>query len=196
MFKMIWASMVYAFITLIFTGILYPYFVTFCAQMLFPYQANGSFLKNDADKIVGSELISQPFKNPAYFQSRPSAAGSDGYNPTSSGGSNFGQTSKKLLDRISSEVVRLQRENPQAVGSIPVELVTTSASGLDPDLSPAGAEWQVSRIAAARGVSIERVKQVLDSLLEQPQLGFLGEPRVNVLKLNLALDRRFGSSSK
>ncbi|MBF0499241.1 MAG: potassium-transporting ATPase subunit KdpC [Candidatus Riflebacteria bacterium] len=195
MFKIIWASIVYTFITLILTGIIYPCFVTFCAQMIFPYQANGSFIKNDAGQIVGSELIAQPFQNPIYFQPRPSAAG-NGYDPTSSGGSNYAQTSQKLLDRISSDVARLQKENPQAVGSIPVELVTTSGSGLDPDLSPDGAEWQIPRVAAARGVTIERVKQVLDSAIDQPQFGFLGEPRVNVLKLNIALDHRFGVSSK
>ncbi|MBF0544011.1 MAG: potassium-transporting ATPase subunit KdpC [Candidatus Riflebacteria bacterium] len=195
MFKMIWASMVFAFVTLFLTGILYPYFVTFCAQILFPYQANGSFLKNDAGQIVGSELIAQPFSNPAYFQPRPSAAG-NGYDPTSSGGSNFGQTSQKLLDRISSDVTRLQKENSQAIGSIPVELVTTSGSGLDPDLSPEGAIWQMPRVASARGVTVERVKQVLDSVTNQPQFGFLGESRVNVLKANLALDRRFGAPSK
>lgn len=188
--------MVYAFVTLLFTGILYPFFVTFCAQMLFPYQANGSFIKNDVGQIIGSELIAQPFQNPAYFQPRPSAAGG-GYDPTSSGGSNCGQTSQKLFDRVSSDVARLQKENPQAVGSIPVELVTTSGSGLDPDLSPAGAEWQIPRIAAARGVSVERVKRVLDGALEQSQFWFLGgDPKVNVLKMNLALDNRFGASSK
>lgn len=193
MVKMIRASIVYALITLLFTGILYPTSVTFCAQILFPYQAYGSFLKNDAGQTVGSELIAQPFTNPGYFHPRPSAAGNNGYDPTSSGGSNFGQTSQKLLDRISSETARLQKENPQAVGSIPVELVTTSASGLDPHLSPLGAGWQIHRVAASRGVSPDRVLQVVDSVLENPQFGFLGEPRVNVLKLNLALDRRFGT---
>jgi K+-transporting ATPase ATPase C chain len=140
---------------------------------------------------VGSELIGQAFANPGYFQPRPSAAG-NGYDPTASGGSNLGPTSAKLRDRARTDVARLESENPDAPRPVPAELVTTSASGLDPHLSPEAARWQIPRVAAARHVEPARVAGVLDSLAEGRDLGFLGEPRVNVLALNLALDRQFG----
>jgi K+-transporting ATPase ATPase C chain len=143
---------------------------------------------------VGSELIGQGFSNPAYLQPRPSAAGDKGYDGTASGGSNFGPTSKKLQDRVKADLDRLQKENPDAPGPIPAELVTTSASGLDPHLSPEAAHWQVPRIAKARGVSPERVWLAMESQIEGRDLGFLGEPRVNVLLVNLALDRQFGQT--
>jgi K+-transporting ATPase ATPase C chain len=179
-------------VTLVLTGILYPYVVTGLAQVLFPGRANGSLVTDEQGKVVGSELIGQGFTNPAYFQSRPSAAGEKGYDATASSGSNLGPTSRKLQDRVKQDVERLKEENPKAPGAVPAELVTTSASGLDPHLSPQAALWQAPRVASARGVALDRVKAVIESTLESRDLGFLGEPRVNTLLLNLALDRQFG----
>jgi potassium-transporting ATPase KdpC subunit len=178
-------------VTLVLTGFLYPMAVTGVAQLLFPWRANGSIATDEKGNAVGSELIGQAFANPAYFQPRPSAAG-NGYDPTSSGGSNFGVTSQKLRDRATADATRLASENPEAPGPIPVELVTASASGLDPHLSPEGARWQIPRVARARHVEPARVAGVVESLVEGRDLGFIGEPRVNVLILNLALDRQFG----
>ncbi len=142
--------------------------------------------------MVGSEWIAQGFANPAYFQPRPSAAGDKGYDPTSSGGSNLGTTSKKLRDRVAGDVKRLREENPDASGQVPAELVTASGSGLDPHLSPEAMLWQVARISKARGVSQERIKSVVEANVEGRTFGILGEPRVNVLLVNLALDKQFG----
>ena len=171
--------------TLVLTGLAYPLALTGIAQVLFPHQANGSLVPRDG-QIVGSELIAQGIKSPAYFQPRPSAAG-DGYDPTSSSGSNLGPTSKKLQDRVMADIERLRTENPQAPGPVPGELVTASGSGLDPHLSPEAALWQAARIAAAR-----RVPQ---ADVEGRTFGLLGEPRVNVLYLNLDLDERFGKAT-
>jgi K+-transporting ATPase ATPase C chain len=179
-------------VTLVLTGLIYPYVITGLAQMLFPERANGSLVKDDQGKVVGSELIAQGFTNPAYFQPRPSAAGEKGYDAANSSGSNLGGTSKKLQDRVMQDLQRLKEENPNAQGPVPIELVTTSGSGLDPHLSPQAALWQVPRIASARGVAPERVKAVMETATEGRDLGILGEPRVNVLMLNLALDRQFG----
>jgi potassium-transporting ATPase KdpC subunit len=179
-------------VTLVLTGLLYPFLMTGLAQVLFPWRANGSLVTDDKGQIVGSELIAQGFANPAYFQPRPSAAGDKGYDPTSSGGSNLGTTSKKLQDRARQDLERLKKENPEALGAVPVELVTASGSGLDPHLSPEGALWQVPRVAKARGIAPERVKAVVDANVEGRTFGILGEPRVNVLLVNLALDRQFG----
>ncbi len=178
--------------TLLLTGLAYPLLVTGLAQLLFPHHANGSLVRDDQGSIVGSELIGQDFSLPAYFQPRPSAAGDAGYDPLASGGSNLGPTSRKLRERAIREVERLHQENPEAARTIPVELVTASASGLDPHLSLAGALWQVLRVAKARGVSPERIEAIVGTNLQGRDLGFLGEPRVNVLLLNLALDRQFG----
>ncbi|HTO71509.1 MAG TPA: potassium-transporting ATPase subunit KdpC [Myxococcota bacterium] len=178
--------------TLVLTGLAYPLVVTGLCQLLFPFRANGSLVADERGQPVGSELIGQGFANPGYFQPRPSAAGNDGWDATSSGGSNLGPTSAKLRDRATADAARLTAANPDAPGPIPAELVTASASGLDPHLSPAAARWQIPRVAHARGVDSARVSGVLDSLVEGRDLGFLGEPRVNVLLLNLALDRQFG----
>jgi K+-transporting ATPase ATPase C chain len=178
-------------VTLVLTGILYPLGMTALSQVLFPAAANGSLAKDESGKVVGSRLVGQNFANPAYFQPRPSAAG-NGYDPLASGGSNFGPTSAKLQDRVKADIARLRKDNPEAVGDIPAELVTTSGSGLDPHVSPAAAEWQVPRVAHARGVSTARITAALDEAVSGRDLGFLGEPTVNVLELNLALDRQFG----
>ncbi|HEY3352629.1 MAG TPA: potassium-transporting ATPase subunit KdpC [Polyangia bacterium] len=179
-------------VTLVLTGLIYPLAVTGIAQVLFRGRANGSLVTDARGAVVGSELLAQAFAGPAYVQPRPSAAGDKGYDATSSGGSNLGPTSKKLRGRVAAEVTRLQTENPQAPGPVPVELVTTSGSGLDPHLSPAAVLWQVPRIARARDVDVARVTAVVGEYVEGRDLGFLGEPRVNVLLLNLALDRQFG----
>ncbi len=179
-------------VTIILTGIIYPYAMTGLAQVLFPWQANGSLVTDEKGQVVGSELIAQGFSNPAYFQPRPSAAGDKGYDPMASGGSNLGTTSKKLQDRARQDLNRLKKENPQAAATVPVELVTASGSGLDPHLSPDGALWQVPRVAKARGIAPERVKAVVEANIEERTFGLLGEPRVNVLLVNLALDRQFG----
>jgi potassium-transporting ATPase KdpC subunit len=182
-------------VTLVLTGLIYPLAMTGIAKTIFPAAAAGSLVTNAKGRIVGSELIGQPFTNPGYFQGRPSAAGT-GNDATSSGGSNLGPTSAKLRDRVKADVERLHHENPDAPLSIPAELVTTSASGLDPHLGPAGASWQVPRVAKARGVAEDRVRQLVAEITEGRQLGFLGEPRVNVLLLNIALDRQFGELAK
>jgi len=170
------------------TGVLYPGLVTVLCQTLFPAQANGSLVTRQG-KVVGSALIGQSFSQPEYFHSRPSAAGSDGYEAASSGGSNLGPTSQKLVDRVKASVNELQSQNPTHRGEWPADLATASASGLDPHLSPAAARVQVERVARARSVPAERVEAIVARFTEGRDLGFLGEPRVNVLLLNLALDR-------
>jgi K+-transporting ATPase ATPase C chain len=182
-------------VTLVLTGIIYPLVVTGLAQVLFPAKANGSLVTDDKGNVVGSELIGQSFTNPAYLWPRPSAAGDKGYDPLASGGSNYGPTSAKLRDRVAQDVARLKAANPDSHDPVPADLVTASASGLDPDVTPEGARWQAPRIAQARHVSTERVLAVISSEEEGRELGFLGEPRVNVLKVNLALDRQFGRPS-
>jgi len=178
-------------VTLILTGILYPFVITGLAQVLFPWRANGSLVTDEKGQVIGSALIGQGFTHPAYFQSRPSAAGA-GYDAAASSGSNLGPTSKKLQDRVIQDLERLKEENPDAPGPVPIELVTTSGSGLDPHLSPQATLWQVPRIASARGIAADRVRAVVEAYTEGRALGLFGEPRVNVLLLNLALDRQFG----
>jgi len=183
-------------VTLLLTGLAYPLLVTGLAQLLFSARASGSLVEDGKGRVVGSELVGQGFTAPGYLWPRPSAAGEKGWDASASGGSNLGPTSARLRDRVQAEVERLRRENPAAPGPVPAELVTASASGLDPHLSPASARWQAPRIAAARGVALERVLAVIDDATEGRDLGFLGEPRVNVLLANLALDRRFGAPAR
>jgi potassium-transporting ATPase KdpC subunit len=175
--------------TTVFLGIVYPLVVTGLAQVLFPRAANGGLLERGG-RLVGSHLMGQPFTSPGYFHSRPSAATSPanpaGYDPTASGGSDYGPTNQALITRVSSDVEMLHRENPRA--PIPVDLVTASGSGLDPDISPASAEFQIPRVARERGMTEQQVRTIVRSHTNGRQLGFLGEPRVNVLELNLDLD--------
>lgn len=178
-------------VTLVLTGLIYPFAITGLAQILFPWRANGSLVTDEQGQIVGSELIGQGFTHPAYFQPRPSTAGA-GYDAAASSGSNLGPTSKKLQERVSQDLERLKESNPDAPGPVPIELVTTSGSGLDPHLSPQAAQWQVPRIASVRGIAADRVRAVVEAYTEGRTFGLLGEPRVNVLLLNLALDRQFG----
>jgi K+-transporting ATPase ATPase C chain len=178
------AVMVLLAITLV-TGVAYPAIVTAVAQVAFPSQANGSMIVVNG-QAVGSSLIGQAFSDPKYFWGRLSAAGKDGYDASGSGGSNLGPTSKALIDRITADVDRLRAAN--GGGPVPVDLVTTSASGLDPDISPAAAEYQVARVAKARHMSESDVRAAVARHTSGQLLGFLGEPRVNVLLLNLDLD--------
>ncbi len=173
-------------VTTVLLGIGYPLAVTGLAQLLFPKQANGSLLQSN-NRIAGSSLIGQPFTMPGYFHSRPSNAGT-GYDAANSSGSNLAPTNKALIDRVSASVQGLQKENPNM--PIPVDLVTGSGSGLDPDISPAAAEFQVPRIARERRIGESEVRALILSHTKSRQFGFLGEPRVNVLELNLDLDQR------
>jgi len=170
--------------TTILLGVGYPMIVTGIAQVIFPDKANGQLMHRNG-KIVGSRIIGQAFTGPGYFHSRPSAAG-DGYDAANSGGTNLGPTNQKLIDRVRQDAVTLQAENPGK--PIPIDLVTTSASGLDPDISPAAAEFEVPRVSRERGMREDEVRQLVLKHIAGRQLGFLGELRVNVLELNLDLD--------
>jgi K+-transporting ATPase ATPase C chain len=172
--------------TTVLLGLIYPLVVTGLAQLLYPRQANGDLIRQPDGTVVGSSLLGQPFTSPGYFRSRPSAAGPAGYDPMASGGSNLGPTNKALIDRVAGSVQSLSAENAGA--PIPVDLATASGSGLDPHISPASAEFQVPRVARERGMKEEEVRALVAKHTEQREFGFLGEPRVNVLKLNLELN--------
>ncbi len=171
------------------TGLIYPGVVTGLCQLLFRNQANGSLVATNG-QVIGSALLAQNFTKPEYFHPRPSAAGNDGYDPTASGGSNLGPTSQKLYDRVKASAAQFRKENPDFSGSIPADALTASGSGLDPHISVANAIAQAARVAKTRSVGVSNVENLIASNTEGRDLGFLGEPRVNVLKLNLALDRQ------
>lgn len=178
--------------TTILLGIIYPLIVTGLAQVLFPRQANGQLITKNG-KVIGSAILAQGFTSPAYFHPRASAAG-NGYDPTNTNGSQLGPTNQKLIDRVKGDVAGAQAENPGA--PIPIDLVTTSASGLDPDITPANAKFQAPRVAHERNATAADIEKLVAEHTSNRQWGFLGEPRVNVLELNLALDEHFPQAKK
>jgi len=190
MLSQLWPALRINIFLTILLGVAYPLAVTGISQLVFPRQANGSLIIQNG-KIIGSELIGQNFTKPEYFQPRPSGAGNDGYDPTASGGFNYGPTNQKLIDRVTASADKFHKENPDFQGPIPADLLTASGSGLDPEISPASALAQSARVAKARGISADQLGQLVAQYTQLPDLGLLGEPRVNALKLNLALDQQF-----
>lgn len=186
--KNIITSILYTVVATVLLGIIYPLAVTGLAQLIAKDQANGQLVKKNG-VTVGSRILAQPFSSAKYFHARPSAAGTYGYDGTNSGGTNWGQTNQKLIDRVKNDTSALRSENPGK--PVPVDLVTTSGSGLDPHITPAAAEFQIARVASARGVSGDNIRKLVAAHTELRQFGFLGEPRVNVLELNLALDETY-----
>jgi len=180
-------SLLMTIATTVLLGIVYPLGVTAFAHILFKDKANGQLIRHNG-VTIGSRIIGQPFTGPGYFHSRPSAAGNAGYDAANTQGSNYGPTNQKLIDRVNGVVARVQAENPGV--PVPADLVTTSASGLDPDISPAAADFQVPRVAQERGLPSDQVRRLVAAHTKSRDLGFLGEPRVNVLELNLALDAK------
>lgn len=180
-------------VTTVLLGLIYPLVVTGLAQVLFPDKANGQLISRNS-VVIGSRILAQPFMGAGYFHPRESAAGTNGYDPTSSGGTNYAPTNKKLVDRVGADVQTFHAENPST--PIPADMVTTSASGLDPDVSPANAYFQVPRVAKARGMSEDQVRSLVAAHIKGRDLGLFGEARVNVLELNLALDQATAQASR
>ncbi len=181
-------SVLYTIVSVIALGLIYPLVIWGLGTVLFHHQAEGSLVVDARGTLIGSELIGQSWTKPQYFQGRPSAAGK-GYDPTSTGGTNLGPTSKKLIDATRAAIAALKKANPDATGPIPMDLVTSSASGIDPDVSPEAAYYQAPRVAKARGIALDAVRELIARSVIPRQFGILGEPRVNVLTLNRALDR-------
>jgi potassium-transporting ATPase KdpC subunit len=190
--KNLYISFAMTVVTTVLLGLIYPIVVTGLAQVIFPHKANGQLIVKNG-KVIGSSIIGQGFSGPGYFHSRPSAAGY-GYDAANSGGSNLGPTNQKLLDRVGGDVARAQAEHPGM--SVPIDMVTTSASGFDPHISPASAEFQLARVAKARGIAFEQVRPLIAKHTEPRQFGILGEPRVNVLELNLDLGEQFSRAAQ
>jgi potassium-transporting ATPase KdpC subunit len=188
-------AVLYTVASVILLGLIYPVAIWALGTVLFHHQAEGSPVYDRNGKLIGSTLVGQLWTKPQYFHGRPSAAGK-GYDPTSTGGTNLGPTSKKLLDATKSAIAALRKENPDATGPIPMDLVTSSASGIDPDISPEGAAFQAPRVANARGMALERVREIVAAHVVPRQFGFLGEPHVNVFELNRALDAQEGVPAK
>jgi K+-transporting ATPase ATPase C chain len=186
MIKHFGTSLRITIVSIVLLGLIYPLAMTGIAQLIFPWQANGSMVTVNG-KVVGSEIIGQLWTKPQYFQGRPSAAGK-GYDPTATGGTNFGPTNAKLIKATKDTIALLEKQNPNAPGPPPMDLITSSASGIDPDISPEAAYWEAPRVAKARGLSVDAVNAMVTSHVQGRTLGFLGEPHVNVLDLNLALD--------
>jgi K+-transporting ATPase ATPase C chain len=176
----------FTIVTVVMLGLVYPFVMTLLAQLLFPTQANGAIVYRNG-QAIGSDIVGQLWSKPEYFHGRPSAAG-NGYDPTATSGTSLGPTSKKLMDATKAAIAALKKENPDATGPVPMDLVTSSASGIDPDISPEAAYYQAPRVAKARQMGLSQVMAIIDDRVQPRELGFLGEPRVNVLQLNLALD--------
>jgi K+-transporting ATPase ATPase C chain len=187
-------SVLYTIVSVVALGFVYPLVIWGIGTVLFHHQAEGSLIVDKTGKVIGSELVGQNWTKSPYFQGRPSAAGK-GYDPTQTGGTNYGPTSKKLIDGTKSTIAALKKANPDAAGPIPMDLVTSSASGIDPDISPDGAYYQAPRVAKARGMTLDAVRSLVAAHITPRQLGLLGEPRVNVLELNRALDAQ-GAATK
>lgn len=185
-FKHFGAAFRMTIVSIVILGLIYPLAMTGVAEAIFPKQANGSLVTVNG-KVVGSWIIGQLWTKPQYFQGRPSAAGK-GYDPTNTGGTNYGATSKKLIDSTRATIATLKKQNPGATGEPPMDLVTSSASGIDPDISPEAAYWEAPRVAKARNMSVDAVDALIAKHVQGRTFGFLGEPHVNVLELNLALD--------
>ena len=179
-------SVIYTVVTVIALGIVFPFAITGISSLIFPFQAGGSLVAPNGT-VTGSEIIGQLWTKPQDFQGRPSAAGK-GYDPTSTGGTNLGPTSKKLMDATKAQIAALEKANPDAVGAPPIDLVTSSGSGIDPDISPEAARWQIARVAKARHLTTAAVGAIVDAHIHGRTFGILGEPRVNVFALNRALD--------
>ena len=184
--KNLLTSVLMTIATTVLLGLIYPLVVTALAQVIFPDKANGQLIRRNG-QVIGSRIIAQPFTGSEYFHPRPSAAGTNGYDPTNSGGTNYATTNQKLIDRVKADVDTLHAENPST--PIPIDMVTTSASGLDPDITPANAYFQIPRVAKARHMTDDQLRSLVDAHIEGRGLGLFGEPRINVLELNLALDQ-------
>ena len=182
------SAVAFTLVSVVIFGLLYPLLIAGIARVAFPSQAEGSLLTRPGGTLVGSDIVGQSFTQAKYFQGRPSAAGKNGYDPTATGGTNLAPTSKKLIDATRATIASLQKANPNATEPVPMDLVTSSGSGIDPDISPEAALYEAPRVATARHLELTRIRSLVQAHVHGRELGFLGEPHVNVLELNLALD--------